>query len=123
MKLFLTGAGIASLMVISSVSFAAECGDPPPAPEIPDGKTATLDELRAASAEVKKFAGAGDEKGTMELFLDCVDSNREAEFELMNKEQQERWMEDFDAMDTERVAVADRFNEQARIWQANQKKK
>ena len=51
--------------VVASPAFAADCAQPGPAPVIPDGSTATVDQLKAAHQAVQSYVN------TLQSVQDC----------------------------------------------------
>lgn len=102
-------------------TFALAC-DYPDRPHIPDGATATKDELLAAKAAVQSYVAGVDE------YLLCVENDEKASVaeledpsaevlqrrdELLNKK--------FDAANEEKALVGEQFNQQIRIYNAKLK--
>ena len=89
---------------------------------MPDGNTASKDELLAAKAEVQSYVAAVDE------YLTCVENEEKAaiaEIEDPSTEELQRRDEllskKFDAANEEKALVGEQFNQQIRLY--NQKLK
>jgi hypothetical protein len=107
---------IALLLLAFSLTPVAQACDYPAAVKIPDGKSATQEEITAASATVKKYLA------DLEAYNACLD----AEFAALPVEQQtpeatamknKKYNATVDAMDAEALA----FNEQLRAFKAANK--
>jgi hypothetical protein len=105
-------------------SYAA-CNYPKAPGQIPDGKTATKDEMLAAQAAVKQFMG------DMDVYLKCIDEENPppaAGTQLSDDQKkaqaaQERVrVQKHNAAVSDLESVADRFNAQRKIWVEAQKK-
>jgi hypothetical protein len=109
----------AVLFFTSSLALACNYPD---RPRMPDGATASKDELLAAKAEVQGYVAAVDE------YLICVESTeQEAVAALENPTAEELQRRDellsqkFDAANEEKALVGEQFNQQIRAY--NQKRK
>jgi hypothetical protein len=107
---------IALLLLAFGLTPVAQACDYPADLKIPDGKTATQEEITAASASVKKYLA------DMEIYTACLD----AEFAALPVEQQtpeaklmqvKKYNAAVDAMEAEALA----FNEQLRAFKAANK--
>ncbi len=63
---------LAAGMLLAGHAMAADCAAPP-APTIPSGATASLDEMKAAQADMKKYMADADD------FLKCLDFKHSAD--------------------------------------------
>lgn len=104
-----------------TTSMALAC-DYPERPHIPDGATASKDELLAAKAEVQGYVAAVDE------YLTCVENEEKAAVEEMDdpsaeeiQRRDEMLGKKFDAANDEKALVGEQFNQQIRLY--NQKRK
>lgn len=72
---------------------AKDCGFPPQQkPVIPAGELANRTQMDAAIAGIRAY-------GTLvNNYLNCLEGNRAKMFYIMNKEQQDRWVEDFNTV-------------------------
>ena len=107
---------IALLILAFSLTPVAQACDYPPDLKLPDGKSATQEEITTASTTVKKYLA------DMEAYTACLD----AEFAAVPVEQQtpeakamhvKKYNAAVDAMEAEAAA----FNEQLRAFKAAQK--
>jgi hypothetical protein len=106
------------LLIAAPVSFA---GDYPERPSIPDGSTASKDELIAAKEGVATFLAGVDD------YLTCIESDeKEAVAALESadaddlKRRDEMLSSKFDAANEEKALVGEQFNQQVRAYNAAQ---
>ncbi|MDH3265771.1 MAG: hypothetical protein OEM25_02290 [Gammaproteobacteria bacterium] len=99
-----------------ATSFALAC-DYPDRPQIPDGATASKDDLLAAKAGVQSYIAAVDE------YLTCIESEEQAAAAtLENPSTEELQRRDamlskkFDAANEEKALVGEQFNQQIRAY-------
>lgn len=87
----------------------------PPEVSVPDGKSATETEMKAANAAVKEYMA------TVESYLDCLDEEEKALGETVTEEQKnvhtQRHNAAVDALNT----VAQRYNEQVLAYKNRNK--
>jgi len=113
-------ARIAVLVCAGAVSFALpasakDCGLPPAeAPMIPDGNTASAEDIRLASQAVQDYGF------TVQTHLNCLELNKEAFFLNMTDPQRQRWAEDFNALADKLTALETSLNEQILVYNAHQ---
>jgi hypothetical protein len=95
-------------------AFACEYPD---RPHIPDGATATKEELLASKAEVQSYLAAVDE------YLRCVEADERAKLDALDnpdpdvvKEHDEALSKKFDAANEEKALVGEQFNQQVRAY-------
>jgi hypothetical protein len=108
-----------ALLLTSSIAFAC---DYPGRPKMPDGATASKDDLLVAKTDVQDYMAAVDE------YLRCVEADeKEAAANLDNPSKDELKRRDsmlskkFDAANEEKELVGEQFNQQIRAY--NQKLK
>jgi hypothetical protein len=111
---------VASVLVFST-SLAIAC-DYPERPTIPDGATASKDELLAAKDAIQTFMA------NVDTYLQCVESEEKAAIaELDNPSPEEMQRRDellnkkFDAANEEKALLGEQFNQQIRIYNAKVK--
>ena len=110
-KRILAVAVIACLVSPPAMAEGADCGFPPTyAPKIPDGTKANREEITAAVGAVKIFSTA------VNAFLDCQEEGKKELFLVLNREQQKRWAEDFNALVERLTNVEMSLNVQIRIF-------
>jgi hypothetical protein len=103
---------------------SAECAYPRAPARMPDGATATLDEMKTAQAAVKQY------NAEMETYLACIKTEHEEAITRQGaslSEEQKKQMammhaQKNDAAVDELQTVAARFNEQVRAYKAKDKK-
>lgn len=106
----------ALLLVTATVGLAC---DYPARPSIPDGKTASKDELVIAKTDVTGFLNAVDE------YLRCIESEEHAAIQAMEdpdpeviKNREVSLNKKFDAANEEKALVGEQFNQQVRAFNA-----
>ena len=109
----------AALILASFTVFAC---DYPQRPFIPDGATASKEELLAAKDGVQTFLASVDE------YLQCVDLEEQAALASMDESTPEEQAErdkslnrKFDAANEEKAMVGEQFNQQVRAYNAKRK--
>ena len=110
---------VAIFLVASSQAFAC---DYPDRPHIPDGASASKDDLLAAKAGVTEFLSGVDE------YLRCVEAEEQAAIDAIEDPDPEVLQErdaslnkKFDAANEEKALVGEQFNQQVRAY--NEKRK
>jgi hypothetical protein len=101
------------LILVANVQTArAESCAFPPANNIsiPDGKTVDRETMQQTVQQVQDFAAE------MSDYLTCLDTNRNKTLANMNKEQQNRWNEDYDTNVEGLSVLQTSLNEQIRIF-------
>ncbi len=109
----------AALLTASTLSLAC---DYPTRPHIPDGTTASRDELLAAKASVNEFLSNVDE------YLRCVEAEEQAAVDALDnpgpeeiQARDEALTRKFDAANEEKALVGEQFNQQVRAYNAKRK--
>ena len=104
------------LFVATSVCFAC---DYPERPSIPDGSTASKDELLAAKEAVTSYLAGVD------TYLTCIEEEEKAAVAALEspdpedlKRRDEMLSKKFDAANDEKVLVGEQFNQQVRAFNA-----
>ena len=107
---------------LAAMAAQATCIYPRPPEDIPDGATATYEQMVAAQRAVKQFdADITAYTACLTMELEAlradpeVDEARKAEFEVMQAKKN-------NAAVDEAQSVADRFNEQLRVYKERTKK-
>lgn len=116
---------IAAMAALTAGKVYADCPYPPPPDKFPDGNAASLDDMVAAKKAVTAYDAA------IGSYLDCIkqehqDAVAKAGDKLTNKQK-----EDLEHIETQRhnaavaqlQSVADRMNEQIRVYKAKNAKK
>lgn len=108
----------AALVLLFSTSFAFAC-DYPERPSIPDGATASKDELLAAKDAIQQFMASVD------TYLKCIESEEQsavAELDNPSAEEIQRREEmlnkKFNAANDEKALLGEQFNQQIRLYNA-----
>ena len=108
----------ATLVLASSAALAC---DYPDRPHVPDGSTATKEQLLSAKGGVNTFFEGVDE------YLRCVEAQEKAALDAKNASDEERQKADeeltktFDAANSEKEMVGELLNKQIRVY--NDKRK
>ena len=104
-----------TLFLLSS-SIALAC-DYPERPSMPDGSTASKDELLAAKDSVQDFMAKVDE------YLNCIEGEEKAAIEAMDNPSEEEMQrrdgmlnKKFDAANEEKALVGEQFNQEIRAY-------
>ena len=98
--------------IASGYGFAAAACEPPAPVPMPDGATATRDQMLAAQAQVHAYQAA------MTEFLACIDSEQQAEGEQAPDEFKALMVDRHNAAVAEMEGVAAAFNDQLRAFRA-----
>lgn len=116
---------LSCLVVLAALSSPAwaDCSYPKAPARIPDGKSATRDEMVAAQKVVKQY------QADMTTYLDCLKAEHEASLtkdaSLSDSQKQSmtaRYTQKNDAAVDEAHDVANRFNEQLGVFKAKSSK-
>ncbi len=96
---------------ITSSPVAQDCGFPPQEkPVIPSGAIANRTQMNAAISGIRTY-------GTLvNNYLNCMEANREKMFVHMNKEQRDRWIDDFNGVADELEVLQNKINEEIRAF-------
>ncbi|HEY1726424.1 MAG TPA: hypothetical protein VGF89_13440 [Steroidobacteraceae bacterium] len=116
---------IAALAALSAAAAQADCPYPAAPAKIPDGNTATLDEMMAVKKQVTEYDSA------IGSYLDCIkkehdDAVAKGGDSLTDKQKLELdhiEAQKHNAAVTQLQGVADHFNEQVRLYKAKNAKK
>jgi len=110
---------LASLAVVMVMNMAASpamalgCGFPPADyPVVPNGETATREQINVVIEQVRDFGARTNQH------LNCLEVERDSLFLNMNRDQQERWTDDFNAIVDKLSEIETSLNEQIRIFNA-----
>ena len=96
----------------SMLGLSAQACDYPEAVSVPDGRTATQDEMVSGQRQVKAYMAA------MEEYLDCLDAETNAGGEEPTDEQRKILISRHNAAVDEMETLAAAFNEQVRAFKA-----
>ena len=114
LSLFICLATVAALMTASPAN-AKDCGMiPGDPPSIPDGTTATNDNIRDAVREIQDYGF------DVQAYLNCQQLNRDFFFLNMDEPQRERWTEDYNAMADALTEVETELNVQIKVFNSRQ---
>ena len=127
MKVFIA---IASTAVLSAGTAYADCSYPTPPDHIPDGNTATLQEMVEAQKAVKEYDKA------INAYVACIQLERDDAVGKIAKPgekptaDQKKAMDDMERVEVQKhnaaidqlQSVADRFNEQVKVYKSKNDK-
>ncbi len=127
MKVF---SAIAATAALSAGAAYADCSYPPPPDHIPDGNTATLQEMVEAQKAVKDYDKA------INAYVACIQLERDDAVGKLAKPgetptaEQKKAMQDMDRVEIQKhnaaidqlQSVAQRFNEQVKVYKAKNDK-
>lgn len=99
--------------VICAASATAECVEPADV-SLPDGGTATTEEMVTGQANVKQYVIDA------QAFLACMDEHEKAVADTATEEMKRENVERYNAMVDKMQAAAQGFNEQIKIYKAAQ---
>jgi len=109
----------ACFLLTSSIAIAC---DYPTRPYIPEGDTASKEDMLAAKSDVQEFIASVDD------YLRCVEAEEKAAIEAAPDMDPEALRErdlalnrKFDAANEEKALVGEQFNQQVRAYNANRK--
>jgi len=112
---------LGAILILASMT-AFSC-DYPARPFIPDGATASKDELLTAKNGVQEYLASVDE------YLQCVELEYDAAIATLDNPTPEKQEElgksldrQFDAANEEKAMVGEQFNQQVRAYNANRQK-
>lgn len=122
MKLFIA---TAAFVVLTAGPVYADCPYPAPPDKIPDGNTASLSDMVAVKKQVSDYDAA------IGVYLDCIKQEHEDAVAKGGDKLTDKQKQDLDHMETSRhnaavaqlQSIADRFNEQVRVYKAKNAKK
>jgi hypothetical protein len=130
MKMLIAQVVAAVALALSLPAAAAECTYPRAPDTMPDGNTASLDEMKAAKKDYDAYNSA------MSVYLDCLKADYEAslpkiedsmsdakkkEIQKQRDDSEKRFTAKYDSAVDEVHSVMDRFNEQIRSFNAKRK--
>lgn len=118
---------IAMLAALIAGPAQADCSYPPPPDKLPDGNTATLEEMVAGQKAVKEYDKA------INAYMACIKLEHDGAVSKIGDKptpDQKKALEDMDRVEIQKhnaavdqlQSVADRFNEQVRVYKAKNDK-
>jgi hypothetical protein len=122
MKALIAAAGLAALM---AGPVYADCPYPAAPAKIPDGNTASLSEMVTVKQQVADYDAA------ISVYLACIKQEHEDAVAKAGDKLNNKQKEDLERIETQRhnaavtqlQSIADRFNEQVRVYKAKNAKK
>ena len=111
---------IAAIAGLCSAPAFADCPYPSGPKKIPDGNTASLDEMLAMKKAVKQY------DDDTSAYLTCIQKEHDASLAALGDKVTDKQKADLDRIETDRhnaavaqlQGVADKFNEQVRLYKA-----
>ena len=101
----------AAVLMTAAPALAKDCGMPPgDPPSVPNGTTATNDDIRVAVREIQDYGF------DVQAYLNCQQLNRDFFFLNMSETQRERWTEDYNAMADALTEVETDLNTQIKVF-------
>jgi len=92
-------------------ALADDCGFEPQASiNLPDGLVATREQMALVTTQVRQYGEA------VNIYLNCLDVKRADTLSNMNREQQARWNEDYDALLERLTALETGLNDEIRVY-------
>jgi hypothetical protein len=118
---------IAAISLLSAEPVYADCSYPAPPEKLPDGNTATMDDMVTAQKAVKEYDKA------VTAYLSCIKLERDDAIAKAGEKptpEQKKALEDMDRVEIQKhnaavdqdQSIADRFNEQVRVFKAKRDK-
>ena len=122
MKALIAAAALAALM---AGTVHADCPYPAAPEKIPDGNTASIDEMVAVKKQVADYDAA------IGSYLECIKKEHEDAVAKAGDKLTDKQKQDLDRIETQRhnaavvqlQSIADHFNEQVRVYKAKNAKK
>lgn len=107
--------GAAFLFALSAVpAFAADCPQPGPAPAIPDGTTATVDQLKAAHEQVQAYVNL------LQSEQDCTEARIKMSPKGTKADELQKWRDQGNAAIDQAKALGEAYSAQVKIFKARQ---
>jgi hypothetical protein len=121
-KITITGTLLAGLLAVATAS--AECSYPKSPSGLPDGATATQDEMVSGMKAIKEYNSA------VTAYLSCLESEMNTRIEAAGPDAPADQVEQIKAIHTKRhnaaveelESTAARFNEQVKVFKGREKK-
>ena len=118
----ITGTLLAGLLAVGAAS--AECSYPKSPSGLPDGSTASQDEMVGGMKTIKEYNAA------VSTYLECLESEMNTRIEAAGADAPAEQVEQIKAIHTKRhnaaveelESTAARFNEQVKVYKAREKK-
>ena len=99
------------LAIVATPATAKDCGMPPgDGPVIPDGLTATNDQIGIAIRAVQDYSFQ------VQTYTTCLQLNQDAHFLNMTERQRKRWTDDFNDLADRLTEIETSLNDQIKIF-------
>jgi len=116
---------MALIAVLAAAPVYADCTYPAVPGKLPDGATATLDEMLAGQKTVKEYDAA------IKAYVDCIDKELDQKIASAGDQLKPEQKADMQKVEAQKhnaaidqlQGVADRFNEQVKVFKARADKK
>jgi hypothetical protein len=114
----------AALAALTAAPIYADCPYPTPPEKIPDGNSASLNDMVAVKKAISEYDAA------IGVYLDCIKQEHSDAVAKAGDKLTDKQKADLDRIETQRhnaavaqlQSVADRFNEQVRVYKAKNAK-
>ncbi|MDB5395815.1 MAG: hypothetical protein JWM91_3321 [Rhodospirillales bacterium] len=100
----------AFLALTAAPAFAADCAQPGPAPVIPDGATATLDQMKTAHEAVQSYANS------LQSVQDCYEAKIKLGQKNTKPEELQKMRDQGNAAVDQAKALGDAYSAQVKIY-------
>ncbi len=110
LKRILAAAALTGLATFPA--FAADCAQPGPAPVIPDGTTATVDQLKTAHAQVQSYVNM------LQSYQDCVEARIKMSPKGTKPEDLQKLRDAGNAAIDQAKSLSDNYSAQVKIFKA-----
>jgi opacity protein-like surface antigen len=102
----------AFLAVAASPAFAADCAQPGPAPAVPDGATATVDQMKTAHAAIQSYAN------TLQSVQDCYEAKIKLGQKTTKPEDLQKMRDAGNAAVDQAKSLSDAYSAQVKVFKA-----
>lgn len=100
-----------TVLVSSQTALAGDCGFPPAdPPPLPNGDKATRESMDSGVKTVRAYSTK------MNAYFDCLQIKRDEWFYNMDRDQQARWIEDFNEIVDHLTEIETEMNRQIRVF-------
>lgn len=100
------------VLIASPAAFAADCAQPGPAPAVPDGTTATVDQMKAAHEAIQSYANS------LQLVQDCNEAKIKLAQKSTKPEELQKMRDQGNAAVDQAKALGEAYSAQVKIFKA-----
>jgi hypothetical protein len=112
MRRFHIALSAAIFAFVAAPAFAADCAQPGPAPAVPDGTTATVDQMKAAHQAIQSYAN------TLQSVQDCYEAKIKMGAKTTKPEDLQKMRDAGNAAVDQAKALSDAYSAQVKIFKA-----